>query len=30
MEGDLYSGRYFKNTPIVASSYGTCGNINYV
>jgi hypothetical protein len=30
MWGDLYSSRHFKNTPIVASSYGTWGKINYV
>jgi hypothetical protein len=26
--GDLYSSHHIKNTPIVASSYGRCGNIN--
>ncbi len=30
MWGDLYSSRHIKNTPIVASSYGRCGNINFV
>jgi hypothetical protein len=27
---DLYSNHCIKKTPIVASSYGTCGNMNCV
>jgi hypothetical protein len=30
MYGDLYSSCHFKNTHIVASSYGKHGNINCV
>jgi hypothetical protein len=30
MQGDLYSSHRFKNTPIVAPSYGKCGNTNCI